>query len=166
MVEAAVSRLRWISLTCAVLIGLGVCLEARLQPEIGELLKGPILPLVWLFVVLVSLGINTVQRYRLLSPLAILNLGLVFEIVVAAAISFSETAVPASPDSPVLGVSKVAVWIGVVGLLIPNKPWIKFVTALASASTWPLAYVLNLHLYGYDPLPWNRLLDVDPSCHT
>jgi serine/threonine-protein kinase len=45
-----------------------------------------------------------------------------------------------------------------VGLLIPNKPWIKFVTALASASTWPLAYVLNLHLHAYDPLPWNRLL--------
>jgi serine/threonine-protein kinase len=46
----------------------------------------------------------------------------------------------------------------VVGLLIPNKAWIKFVIGLASASTWPLAYVLNLHLHGYVPLPWNRLL--------
>jgi hypothetical protein len=26
------------------------------------------------------------------------------------------------------------------------------------ASTWPLAYKLNLHLLGYDPLPVNRLL--------
>ena len=26
------------------------------------------------------------------------------------------------------------------------------------ASTWPLAYELNLHLLGYDPLPVNRLL--------
>lgn len=158
MVEAAVSRLRWISLTCAAITGLAVYLEGWLQPEIGELLKDPIHTLVLLFAVLTAFGINAVARYRLLSPLAILNLGLGFELVVAAAISFSETALPSSPDGPVLGASKVALWIGVVGLLIPNKPWIKFVTALACASTWPLAYVLNLHLHGYDPLPWNRLL--------
>jgi serine/threonine-protein kinase len=133
-------------------------LEGWLQPEIRERLKDPIHTLVLLFAVLTALGINAVARYRLLSPLAILNLGLAFEFVVAAAISFSETALPRSPDGPVLGASKVALWIGVVGLLIPNKPWIKFVTALASASTWPLAYVLNLHLHGYDPLPWNRLV--------
>jgi serine/threonine-protein kinase len=108
--------------------------------------------------VLVSFGINAIQRYRLFSPITILNLGLVFEVVVAAAISFSETALPMSPDGPVLGASKVAVWIGVVGLLIPNRPWIKLATALLSASTWPLAYALNLHLYGHEALPFNRLV--------
>jgi serine/threonine-protein kinase len=158
MLEAAVSRLRWISLTCAGITGLAVYLEGRLQPEVGDLLKDPIHTVVLLFAVLTALGINAVARCRLLSPRAILNLGLGFELVVAAAISFLETELPRSPDGPVSGVSKVAVWIGIVGLLIPNKPWIKFVTALASASTWPLAYVLNLHLHGYDPLPWNRLL--------
>ncbi len=158
MVEAAVLRLRWISLICAAITGLAVYLEGRLQPEVGELLKDPKLALVLLFVLLAALGINAVARYRLLSPLAILNLGLAFEIVVAAAISFSETAMPRYSDGPVLGASKVALWIGVVGLLIPNKPWIKFVTALSCASTWPLAYALSLHLYGYDPLPWNRLV--------
>ncbi|MEO8097920.1 MAG: hypothetical protein ABI811_09485 [Acidobacteriota bacterium] len=65
---------------------------------------------------------------------------------------------PRSADGPVIGASKVALWIAVVGLLIPNKPWIKLVTALASASTWPLAYAFSLHLCGYDPLPWNRLV--------
>jgi serine/threonine-protein kinase len=135
-----------------------VYLEGRLQPEVAGSLRGPIIPYVWLFVVLISLGINAVQRFRILSPLAILNLGLVFEVVVAAAISFAETALLTSPDHPVLGVSKVALWIVIVGLLIPNKPWKKFATALVSASTWPLAYALNLHLYGYQPLPANRLL--------
>ncbi len=158
MVEAAVLRLRWISLACAAITGLAVYLEARLQPEVSEQLKDPVHTLVLLFAVLTAAGINAVARYRLLSPLAILNLGLGFELVVAAAISFSETALPTSPQSPVLGASKVALWIGVVGLLIPNKPWVKFLTALAAATTWPLAYVLNLHLHGYDPLPWNRLL--------
>lgn len=158
MVEAAVLRLGWVSLICAALIGTAVYLESRLQPEVGKLLKDPKLALVLLFVLLAALGINAVARYRLLSPLAILNLGLAFEFVIAAAISFSETAMPRSPDTPVLGASKVALWIGVVGLLIPNKPWIKFLTALACASTWPLAYALSLHLYRYDPLPWNRLV--------
>ena len=86
MVEAAVLRLRWISLTCAAITGLATYLEGRLQPEIGELLKDPIHKLVLLFTVLTAIGINAVARYRLLSPLAILNLGLGFELVVAAAI--------------------------------------------------------------------------------
>lgn len=158
VVEAAALRLRWISLACAVLAAVLIYVEHRLQPEFAGLVETPVLPLIWLFVVLFSVGISAVQRFRLLSPLATLNLGLVFEVVIAAAISFSETALPMSPDQPVLGTSKVAVWIATVGLLIPNKPVTKFVTALASASTWPLAYALNLHLYGYEPLPWNRLL--------
>ena len=157
-VEAAVLRLGWISLICAAITGMAVVLEGRLQPEVGEILKDPKLSLVLLFVVLAAIGINAVARYRLLSPPAILNLGLAFEFVVAAAISFSETALLRSSDGPVLGASKVALWIVLVGMLIPNKPWIKFVTALACASTWPLAYALSLHLYGYDPLPWNRLV--------
>ena len=156
VVEAAVLRLRWISLSCAVLTGLSVYLDGLLQPETAGLLKRTVLPLVWLLVVLISLGIIALPRFRLLSPLAILNLGLGFEVVVAAAISFSETAMPMSPNGPVLGASKVALWICLVAL-IPNKPWIKFATALASASTWPLAYALNLHLYGFEPLPANRL---------
>jgi serine/threonine-protein kinase len=158
LVEAAVLRLRWIGLICAVLAALLAHLGDWLQPETGRFLKGPSHPQVWLVVVLVSLGISAVQRFRLLSPLKILQFGLVFEVVVAAAISFDETALAISANGPVLGVSKVAVWIAAVGLLIPNKPWIKFLTALISASTWPLVYELNLHLLGYDPLPANRLL--------
>jgi serine/threonine-protein kinase len=157
MVDAAIARLRWVSLTCAVLTGLLVYLEALLQPENRHVLRGQTIP-VWLFVVLVSLGFSALGRYRLLPPLAILNLGLVFEVVVAAAISVSETALPRWSDAPVMGASKVAIWIGVVGLVIPNRPWIKFVTALASASTWPLAYLVSVHLHGRDPLAWNRLL--------
>lgn len=56
VVEAAVVRLRWISLTCAVMTALLVYLESRLQPETEGLLKGPVLPPVWLFVILFSLG--------------------------------------------------------------------------------------------------------------
>jgi len=157
MVEAAILRLGWISLTCAILVVLLGYLDSRLQPETPRL-GGTALLLVWLTVVLISLGLNAIQHFRLLKPISILNLGLAFEVVVAAAISFSETTRLAAPDQPVLGVSKVALWIGIVGLLIPGRPWVKFVTALASASTWPLAYALNLSLVGYQPLPVNRLV--------
>jgi serine/threonine-protein kinase len=146
------------SLSCAVLTVCLAYLEGRLQPEIAALQHGPVLPLVWLFVILFSLGIFAVQHFRLVSPVAVLNLGLIFQVVVAAALSFSETALPLTGDRPVLGASKVALWIVIVGLLIPNKPTIQFISALASASTWPLAYAFNLHLHGYEPLPLNRLV--------
>ncbi len=158
LVESAAMRLRWISLICAVSVTILVFVQRWLQPDLAGLSRTPVLSLMWLFVVLFSLSISAVQHFHLLSPLTILNLGLVFEVVVAAAISFSEVVVPMSPNLPVLGASKLALWITLVGLLIPNKPETKFVTALVSASTWPLAYALNLHLSGNQPLPLNRLL--------
>ena len=157
LVESAALRLRWICLTCAALTALSFFLQRWLQPEIAVLYKNPVFPLTWLFVVLISVGIWAVQRYRLLAPATILNLGLAFEVAVAAAMSFSETAMQL-PDRPTMGVSKVALWIAVVGLLIPNKPATKFVTAILSASTWPAAYFLNLYLYGLQPLPTSRLM--------
>jgi eukaryotic-like serine/threonine-protein kinase len=158
VVESAAMRLGWIALICAAVSALSLMLQRSLQPEAAELLSRPAIALTWLSVVLVSLGIAVAQRYRLLAPLTILNLGLGFEVLVAFAISFFETGMQLAPDRPVQGVSKLAVWIVVVGLLIPNKPWIKLATALACASTWPLAYYVNLQWHGFQPLPVNRLV--------
>jgi serine/threonine-protein kinase len=157
-VEGAVTRLCWVCILCAVVVTISLFLQRRLQPEIRDLLEVPAIAVTWLIVVLISLGVALIRRFRLLSPLVILNLGLIFEVFVAFSISFTETALPMFPDQPVLGVSKVALWIAVVGLLIPNKPGTKLVAALASASMWPLAYYLNLQLYGHEPLPLNRLV--------
>lgn len=158
MVEAAALRLRWIAVCCATLTALLILVERQLQPEMAGVLQQPGMRLVWLFVVLASLGITAVQKYKLLAPMTILHLGVVFEVAVAAAISFSETAIQLPVDQPVLGTSMLAVWIGIVGLIIPNKPLIKLATALVSASMWPLAYSINVHLHGFAPLPANRLL--------
>ncbi len=158
MVEDAVARLFWVCLTCDVLLILSVLLNRLLQPDLVALMRTPAMALTWLAVLLLSLGIGSAYRWRLLPPVIILNLGLAFEVLVAFAISFSETAVPMNTGRPVHGISEVVVWIGMVGLLIPNRPRIKILVALASASMWPLAYALNLRLYGYEPLPLNRLL--------
>jgi hypothetical protein len=82
-----------------------------LQPEIAESIKLPAIYLTWLFIALIALALAGLRRFHLLSPPAILNLGLAFEVLVAFGISFSETALPMSPDHPVLDVSKVAVCI-------------------------------------------------------
>ncbi len=158
IVESAVVRLCWICFICAALIVLSAFIQRSLQPEIAGLLKEPAIYLSWIAVILLALGIGALKHFRLLSHVAILKVGLAFEVLVAFAISFNETALPMSPDFPVLGISKVALWIAVVGLLIPNKPWVRIIVAFISATTWPLAYYLNLHLFGYEPLPLNRLL--------
>lgn len=157
MVERAARRLCWIALACAVTAVASFLLHRTLQPEVAAAQKNPALPLMALFIVLVSAAMIAVQRFRLLSPATVLNLGLAFEVVAAFVISFFETAVQLPVDRAVHGTSMVAVWILAVGLVIPNTPVVKLLTAIAAAATWPLAYTLNLHLNGYDPLPLNRL---------
>jgi eukaryotic-like serine/threonine-protein kinase len=158
LVENAVMRLYWVSLVCAVLAASSAVLQSQLQPEMTAVLRNPVIILTWSLVLLFTLAIGIVRQFRLLSPLTILNLGLVFEVLVAFAISLAETAVPFAQHGPVVGIPKVALWIAVVGLLIPNKPGTKLVVAIISASMWPLAYIFNLHLHGYAPLPLNRLM--------
>jgi eukaryotic-like serine/threonine-protein kinase len=157
MVQSAATRLCWISLLCAGVTALSLVLQHSLQPEMAAVMKNPLPALMWLFVMLLSLGMVAVQRFHLLAPVSVLRIGLGFEVAVAFAISFFETSLQLPVDQPVFGCTKIAAWIAVVGLLIPNRPMTKLITALCSASTWPVAYYLNLHLNGFQPLPWTRL---------
>ncbi|MBL0161668.1 MAG: serine/threonine protein kinase [Bryobacterales bacterium] len=158
LIDRAAQRLCWISLVCATTTVLMFLVHGWLQPEVRAMRAAdPTLPLLALAMVLVSSGMVAVQRYRLLSSWAILNTGLVFEVFVAFAISLFETALPLPKDHYVLGVSMVAVWITVCGLLIPNAPLMTAVVGLLSAAMWPAAYYLNVHLHGYEALPASRL---------
>src|SRR5579884_1945606 len=65
LVDAAVSRLCWITLICAVLAGSLVYLQRWLQPETADVHERPIVTLLPLVIVLVSIAINVVARYRL-----------------------------------------------------------------------------------------------------
>jgi len=158
VVEGAVPRLCWICLVCAILATLSIFFQRVVQPEFVGMLQRPAIIVAWAVVVGIAVAINLVHRLGLLSPNAILNLGLGFEVLVAFAIAFSETSFPLDAGQPVLGISKVALWIAVVGLLIPNRPRTKLTVALISASMWPLAYGLNIYLREFPPLPLNRLL--------
>jgi len=157
-IEGTVQRLCWVCMACAALIILSAFIQRSLQPDVPGLLETPRVAVTWLAIVLVALSLGTLRHLRVFSYLTILKLGVLFELVVAFAISFDETSQPMHASDPVLGVSKVALWIAVVGLLIPNKPWIRLAAALASATMWPLAYGLNLWLWGAEPFPPHRLL--------
>lgn len=158
VVESAVMRLCWVCLLCTVLATFSIFFQSMMQPEFSGAMKNPAILFTWIAVLVIALAVAGVRGFHLLSPLAILNLGLAFEVIVAFAIGFSETAFPLHRNQPVLGASKIALWIAAVGFLIPNKPRIKLAVALGSASMWPLAYFINLHVYGFEPLPVNRLL--------
>jgi serine/threonine protein kinase len=67
-----------------------------------------------------------------------------------------ETSHKFDPDAIVRGSSMVALWIVLTGLLIPNTPFMKMVSALLQASMWPLVYWMNQHFQGNPLLPWNR----------
>ncbi len=158
VVESATLRLCWVAIICALGGALLSFSQVWLQPEVAQLGRNPVHALAWLVIMLSAVAIWAIHHFKLLPSRTILQLGLVFEVMVSFGMSLGETALRPAVDSPVIGAPKVAIWIALVGLLIPNKPVVKLVTALLSASTWPLAYFLNIQFAGLPPLPTNRLI--------
>jgi serine/threonine-protein kinase len=156
MIEGVVERLGWFCLVCGIAAAFMAVLERRLQPDLFRFSHSQFAYYGWIGIIPGCLAMTAICRFRLLSPLATLKLGLVFEVFVAFGISISETAVSLANPMPVLGISRLALWILAAGVLIPNKPTTKLTIGFASASTWPLAYLLTLNALKLQPLPMNR----------
>jgi serine/threonine protein kinase len=58
----------------------------------------------------------------------------------------------------VLGHSGIAVWMLLCGLLMPQAPLRAALGAALCVLMWPAAYWVDLQIYGYQPMPLNRLL--------
>lgn len=128
------------------------------QPETQALQRNDlIIRLVLLSQVLLSVGVGAAHYFRVLPPRTLLVVGMIFEVVIAFCAAMSETAYPFNAAEPVRGVSSVAIWVLMVGLLVPKRPMWTAVTAFAAASMWPVAYEINLVLRDLPPLPWPRL---------
>ncbi len=158
MVEKAAERLCWISVLCAVTTVALLALEGLLQPEFAQSFQLLSIRLTMAGILALSLGFFAVQRFGLVRKETLLDLGIVFQVSIAFAISMFETAIPWDPTDPVLGHSGVAIWLALCGLLLPNSPMKSGIAGLFSVLTWPVAYWLNLQLYGFTPLPSNRLV--------
>ncbi len=157
VVSQASRRLCWVSLLAAVTTVLTFVFHRLTQAELVPVQQDPVNALALLANVLAAAGLIALQAYRVVPPATILQLGMVFELIVAFSISTFETSLPWNPADPVRGGSNLALWIVIVGMLVPNRPLITLSVALMAASTWPMAYFINVARLDLTPLPWNRL---------
>ncbi len=156
LLEKAADRLSWITILCAVSAAVFFGLEQWLQPELRTMANLASVRLSLLGIFLLAAALFSVQRAGWAKKQTLLDLGIVFQVYVSFAISMLETSMPWK-DDVVMGHSAVAIWLSICGLLLPNAPVKAGIAALVSASMWPAAYYLNLWLYSFDPLPFNRL---------
>ena len=85
-------------------------------------------------------------------PGLMLDLGLLFQVTGAFLIGVSETCFPVAPGEIVHGVSSIAIWVSVFGLVVPATLGKALLAALASAAMGPLGLLFN-HVIGRVPLP-------------
>jgi len=154
LVQKASARVCWIALACAATTVAMTLLQRVLQPEVAQLQKQLAIQLNTAFILVFSIGLFSAGRFGWLSANAILHLGLVLEVLIGYAIAAFEYSIPWDPQQPVRGISWMALWIAMCGLLIPNRHHIMLIAALVTASMGPLAYAM----FHPAPIPINRLV--------
>lgn len=151
-------RISWRVVSIAVLFVLLEGLRVFVQPELAGAFQDPYVRLTTLGVFLLGAAVYALHRYQLVSSFALTGLLLAVSPVVAFAIAFVETSVPLAPEHALVGISGVGVWILLVCVLLPSPPMWALASALAAASTWPLAFVINAQRFASPWPPWERLL--------
>jgi eukaryotic-like serine/threonine-protein kinase len=99
-----------------------------------------------LLVIALSAAVVWVSRAGRLPPHRLLDLGLVYEVVVAFAISLGDNLAPLAEGLPMAAVSWLCVWIVMFPLVVPAPLRKALLASLAAASTWPLAYAIGVWL--------------------
>jgi plasmid stabilization system protein ParE len=79
-------------------------------------------------------------------PARLLDLGLLYEVVVAFAIAMGDNLAPLSSERPLETISWLCVWIVIFPLVVPATPARTLLASLAAASMWPLAFAVGLRL--------------------
>ncbi len=157
-IDDAAGRVAWLAMTAPVVIVVSQLLHRYTQPVLAGIVNDPVNRLATLASVLCSIGIVAAHRYRVVTNRTILLLGMALELVVAVNISMLETTLPITGAHPVAGISALGCWIVIAGTVIPNRPVWTLTTALAAATTWPVAYALNAVRLDFAPAPWGSLV--------
>ena len=158
LAEDAARRFAVLSVSTAGLTIVIQILQQLLQPDLAPVLGDPVNRLATLASVLAAAGIYALHRYRVVLPSTVVWLGLVYEVIVAISISLIETTRPLHADRPVLGLSTLGAWILFVGAIIPNRPTWTLIAALTAATTWPVAYAINVARLDLPVAPMGRVL--------
>jgi hypothetical protein len=160
LTEKVAARFCWVAFVCAVTTVAMFAVQGFAQPEIAKVQENTWVRINALCIVLLSVGFIGMQWTGVLRPNMLVHFGLVFQVAIAFGIAIFEFAVPTSPDDVVLGLSWVAMWLAICGLVIPNTPLMTLVGALLGACMVPAAYYVSRWLYQYPPLPANRVFSV------
>jgi eukaryotic-like serine/threonine-protein kinase len=158
ILERAADGLCWMGLIAAISSVVLTMINHLLQPEVAAAWSHPILRLTMLAVFLLSVGFMVVQRLGWLSKSRLLDVGMVFQVAIAFACGLFEGAAYRNPNAVVIGHSRIAVWMILCGLLIPNAPLKSAFTGAMCVVMWPFAYWVDLQIYGYQPMPLQRML--------
>src|SRR5262245_36308605 len=161
LIDDAAKRLSIVAVVLVIVVVMIQIIERFAQPNVVPIMDNPVNRLALLASVLMAFGLVAMQRYRVVSSRTILAFGMAFEIVVAATISLIETSSPFDPNVPLMGISALGPWVAFIGALIPNRPFVTLLVALAAATTWPFAYLINSVRFGFVTESW-RLVSVWP----
>jgi serine/threonine-protein kinase len=158
IVDRAVAGLCWVSLFTAITSVVLTAIEETLQPEFARAWRHPMLRIASAAILLLSLGFIVVQRRGWLRKERLLDLGMVFQVAIAFGCALFEAAAYQDPNMVILGHSGIAVWMMLCGFLMPNAPLRAAITALLCVLMWPLAYWVDMQVYGFQPMPFSRLM--------
>jgi len=96
--------------------------------------------------IVVSLMVAWTARKGLLTPVRLIDLGLVYEVLVAFGIAIGDNLTPLSAERPLETISWLCVVIAMFPLVVPARPARTIVAGLAAASTWPVAYAIGVRM--------------------
>lgn len=100
----------------------------------------------------VSGAVVWLSRSGRVGPQRLLDVGLVYELVVAFGISMGDNLAPLGADRPLEALSWLFVWIVMFPVIVPAPPGKTLLASLLAASTWPLSYFIGLALGQEAPL--------------
>ncbi|HEU0106343.1 MAG TPA: serine/threonine-protein kinase [Vicinamibacteria bacterium] len=96
--------------------------------------------------ILVSVMVAWTARKGLLTPVRLIDLGLVYEVIVAFGVAIGDNLTPLSAERPLETISWLCVVIAMFPLVVPARPAKTILASLAAASTWPLAYAIGVRM--------------------
>lgn len=157
-------QLSWIAGAAIISIISVVNMARALQPEVVESHRLEIVQ----WAIGVSLGASSamilVERFGLLRPIVLLRVGLVYQVVIAGALSVFENSIQWRSDEFVRGTSSITVWLIAFALLVPAAPVTAAIFNLASAAMGPIGHFAVTMALGLPVAPANRLIIYYSPC--
>ena len=149
-------RVVWLAAAALVWIPAVLVLWRLGQPQMAPVLGDPVNRLAALFVVFLSAAVIALHRYAAVRTSTLLALGMAVDALGPFPLAMVETSRPFGAYAPIIGVSTVALWIAAAAAVVPRLPNVRLMLALAAATTWPLAYAINMARFGFSTASWSQ----------